>query len=94
VKMTGYWECSVCGKAGSESSVNVSGLCFQCARAELTRLRGIEAAVMLNDTRPQVSAGRWRYMAEQANANDEIEGDWLDAIADALEVRSEEKAKM
>jgi len=49
---------------------------------------------MLNDTRPQVSAGRWRYMAEQANANDEIEGDWLDAIADALEVRSEEKAKM
>jgi len=82
-------ECAnVACKRGVQNQHSVGGMCPTCAEAELTRLRGIEAAVMTDAEDGALSADDWRELANGLNAQESI--GWpvtCAAIADALEAK-------
>ena len=79
-------QCATC-KRGVQNQHSVDGMCPTCAEAELTRLRGIEAAV-LGGSLQEESAHEWRSYAAWFRAREMPEcAAQCDAIADALEVK-------
>ena len=60
-----FVKCAVSGcERGVRHSYAVGGMCVPCAEAELTRLRGIEAACTLEQTEVEEAARVWRNLAD------------------------------
>ena len=76
-------ECAKCSRDLRPTLIIVVGMCHNCAEQELSRLRGIEGALLL----PYQNREDPRAAAIEAYRSTWQECGGSDAIADALEVK-------